>query len=156
MHEAEQYELMSDLDCIPRLKGLAEVWNMLLLLIMESAGCSLEEAILEEQQRASRKLPSLWGGVGVRHGAMKALKTMHAKGLVHGDMKLDNIMFDIGTGQVKLIDFGLTKLEGRAKQRREVECLNELLLEAEKRAAKQVAEYKGATFVWGTSKLHVH
>uniref|UniRef100_A0AAV1T3K7 Protein kinase domain-containing protein n=1 Tax=Peronospora matthiolae TaxID=2874970 RepID=A0AAV1T3K7_9STRA len=103
---------------------------------MEPAGCSLEEAILEEQQRASRKLPPLCCGVGVRHGAMKALKTMHAKGLVHGDMQLNNIMFDIGTGQVKSIDFGLTKLGGRAEQKRELEYLNDLLLEAEEHAAK--------------------
>uniref|UniRef100_M4BRP7 Protein kinase domain-containing protein n=1 Tax=Hyaloperonospora arabidopsidis (strain Emoy2) TaxID=559515 RepID=M4BRP7_HYAAE len=94
-HEAEQYKLMSDLDCIPRLKG-------------------------------------------ARHGAIRALENMHAKGLVHGDVKLANIMLDTGTGQVKLIDFGFTKPGGRVEQKRELECLNELLLEAEERAAKQV------------------
>ena len=116
-HEAEQYKLMSDLDCIPRLKGLVEVWNMLLILIMEPVGCSLEEAILEEQQWRANNLPPLWGGVGARHGAIRALENMHAKGLVHGDVKLDNIMLDTGTGQVKLIDFGFTKPGGRSEQK---------------------------------------
>ena len=108
---------MSDLDCIPRLKGLVEVWNMLLILIMEPVGCSLEEAILEEQQWRANNLPPLWGGVGARHGAIRALENMHAKGLVHGDVKLDNIMLDTGTGQVKLIDFGFTKPGGRSEQK---------------------------------------
>ena len=113
---------------------------MLLVLIMEPAGCPLEEAILKEQERASINFPPLWGGVDARHGAMRALENIHAKGLVHGDVKWNNIMFDTGTGQVKLIDFGFTKPGGRDKQKRELEYLNELLLEAEECAAQQVVE----------------
>jgi serine/threonine protein kinase len=38
---------------------------------------------------------------------------MHAKNIIHRDIKLENVMRTILTGRVKLIDFGLARvLEG--------------------------------------------
>ena len=47
---------------------------------------------------------------------MRALKYFHQKGIVHRDLKLDNIMIegyesgDLADLRVKVIDFGMSKL----------------------------------------------
>jgi serine/threonine protein kinase len=33
---------------------------------------------------------------------------MHVKGYVHRDLKLDNLLMDVDTKQVKIIDFGFS------------------------------------------------
>jgi len=33
---------------------------------------------------------------------------MHAKGYVHRDLKLDNLLMDVDTKHVKIIDFGFS------------------------------------------------
>jgi MAP/microtubule affinity-regulating kinase len=37
-----------------------------------------------------------------------AVGCMHAQNVVHRDLKLDNILFDPKTGQIKIIDFGFS------------------------------------------------
>lgn len=53
---------------------------------------------------------------------MHALKTIHAKGLVYGDLKPHNIMCMIRNGllKIKLFDFGLTMREGYRVNGREI------------------------------------
>lgn len=52
----------------------------------------------------------------ILYGVMCAIKYFHSKGIVHRDLKLDNIMIegyetgDIKDLRVKLIDFGMSKL----------------------------------------------
>jgi serine/threonine protein kinase len=47
---------------------------------------------------------------GLRDDVLPILDRMCASGITHGDLSLDNIMLHPGTGQVKLLDFGLSKL----------------------------------------------
>lgn len=44
-----------------------------------------------------------------------ALRDIHRQGVVHCDLKMDNIMFDHRTGEISLIDFGLSKIDRHVK-----------------------------------------
>lgn len=42
---------------------------------------------------------------------LQQLKILHAKGIIHRDIKPDNVMLDLNTGELLIFDFGLSKLE---------------------------------------------
>lgn len=52
----------------------------------------------------------------VRH-LFEALADMHAADVVHGDIKLDNIMYRESTDEIVIIDFGLSKVDRCVKMR---------------------------------------
>ncbi len=66
-------------------------------------------ADLSRYTRRHRLLPEvLVLRIGARVGA--ALAFAHARGVVHRDLKPANVLLDLGTGQLKLADFGVAKL----------------------------------------------
>ena len=46
---------------------------------------------------------------------MEALADIHALGVAHCDIKLDNVMYDVVRDEMKLIDFGLAKIDHEIK-----------------------------------------
>jgi serine/threonine protein kinase len=52
---------------------------------------------------------------------MKAVGFMHSKGKTHRDLKLDNILYDADTQEIKVIDFGFS-LEIRPDAKCEIYC----------------------------------
>ncbi|MEW5911071.1 MAG: serine/threonine-protein kinase, partial [Thermodesulfobacteriota bacterium] len=73
-------------------------------------------ALLEER-RAAGKLFSLWEAVGVVGQVLQALEHAHGQGVIHRDLKPDNVVV---TGEypgwrVKVLDFGLAKMLSPSK-----------------------------------------
>jgi serine/threonine protein kinase len=50
-----------------------------------------------------------------------AINYMHLKGKAHRDLKLDNILYDAETRQIKIIDFGFS-LETKKEQKLDTYC----------------------------------
>ena len=46
---------------------------------------------------------------------MLACNHIHKNGIVHRDLKPENILMDVKSNKLKIIDFGLSKLDGGRK-----------------------------------------
>jgi serine/threonine protein kinase len=76
-------------------------------MVMELLGRSLEDRVRDS--KAGRLSPSTV--VLIAEQAMSRIEYIHAKGLVHGDIKPENFMFGVGpkAHHLYMIDFGLSK-----------------------------------------------
>ncbi|MEK8051675.1 serine/threonine-protein kinase [Ideonella sp. DXS22W] len=96
------------------------------ILAVHEAGLTAHEAWLAMERvhgndlsrytQPSRLLPeTLVLRIGARVGA--ALAHAHARGIVHRDLKPANVVVDLGTGVLKLIDFGVARVDDAAQTR---------------------------------------
>jgi serine/threonine protein kinase len=79
-------------------------------LIMEY----IQGETLEQRLASAGSIPPA-EAVSICQGVLAALSFMHAKGIVHRDIKPGNIMFT-ATGLVKVTDFGIAKVAGQKGQ----------------------------------------
>jgi tRNA A-37 threonylcarbamoyl transferase component Bud32 len=99
--EAEVLKRLDHPNCV-RFLGLMESVEQPVLIMEYVDGASLQ-AVLDE---AGRLTPEQ--ALGVLQGALRGLEHAHGLGLVHGDVKPQNIIVD-REGVSKLIDFGLSR-----------------------------------------------
>lgn len=96
------------------------------ILSVHEAGLTPQEAWLAMERvhgndlsrytQPNRLLPeTLVLRIGARVGA--ALAHAHARGIIHRDLKPANVVVDLGTGVLKLIDFGVARVEDAAQTR---------------------------------------
>ncbi len=48
----------------------------------------------------------------ITYKLLKQLKNLHERGIIHRDIKPDNVMMDLNTGELELFDYGLSKYDG--------------------------------------------
>jgi cell division cycle 2-like protein len=77
-------------------------------LVMEYAGRSLAEAMRQQDSRGERRPFPEPEARRVMRRLLEGVAAMHARGLLHRDLKPDNVLLD-GRGGVKICDFGLSR-----------------------------------------------
>ncbi|CAL5093920.1 unnamed protein product [Urochloa decumbens] len=76
-------------------------------LVMEYAGRSLAE-VLRDEDGHRRPLPEAEARRVMRR-LLEGAAAMHARSVLHRDLKPDNILLDVSVGTVKICDFGLSR-----------------------------------------------
>ncbi|KAG0718799.1 Serine/threonine-protein kinase Kist [Chionoecetes opilio] len=79
-------------------------WRGRDILVQELLGPTLKEVLLSQQPRPS----SEWLVATLTTHMLRGLQHLHAKGVVHGDLKPPNILWDAESATFKFIDFGVS------------------------------------------------
>ncbi|KAJ3022653.1 hypothetical protein HKX48_005583 [Thoreauomyces humboldtii] len=90
---------------VPTFHGCCCVWNMLHVLRMDHAGEPLKNVCDSVGDRGT--IISL---------ALAALAKVHALGVLHGDVRVENFLYDPASNSVRVIDFGLSKTGASAEE----------------------------------------
>lgn len=98
--EATAMQQVSDPHCV-RVREVIDQPGVAAVVTDFIDGVSLRQLLREAGQLTGPQ------SLGVLTGALRGLAAVHAAGLVHGDVKPENILVDRG-GTSRLIDFGLT------------------------------------------------
>jgi serine/threonine protein kinase len=117
-HEAEVYEKLGEHPNIARCLGFQKVGGNTGLVMEELKGGNvndLREKMETQVEQGTIKHTDFWGVMQYSLVSMvKGLQHMHDKGLVHLDLKPDNVMFDTESGMVKLVDMGTVRNKDEA------------------------------------------
>lgn len=151
-HEAEIYARIGEHPNIARCYGMQEVdtdeGKKEMLVMDEIEGEEIADVFDKLDKRYRKgKLSREEYLAGLQHlmkGTLMGLAHMESLGLVHKDIKGDNIKFDPKTNQPMLIDMGLAQPEGAHEQPK-----SWVLIEPpENRAGRQSKDDKVVTNVW--------
>ena len=86
---------------LPRALGVMRTHTDTLVVLEQVDGKTLDKALAG---RSTASNPSM--ALHLMGGAIKGMAAMHQQGIAHMDIKLDNIMYDSGRNEARLIDFG--------------------------------------------------
>lgn len=113
IHEAKMYEAIGPHPNVARCLG----YNHDLGLIMESvSGGDMKAGIgslLEKLEKGEIRQADYWGVMQFTlQRTLEVMDHIASRGIVHSDLKPDNIMFDATTGEVKVVDLGTAEETG--------------------------------------------
>ncbi|HND51358.1 MAG TPA: protein kinase [Pirellulaceae bacterium] len=115
-HEADVYAYLGEHPNIARCLGMQSVGGKK-GLVMQALKGDMDKGLTNMKSQVedgSMSQSDYWGVVQYSVAkTLEALQFMAAKGIVHTDLKPNNIMFD-DDGNIKLIDMGLAKESGQA------------------------------------------
>lgn len=98
-----EYDIMHSIDCLYVVRAIQMVNDVQVgqAILMEYVdGCTLHEFVARYPSRADRQQ--------VLNEILEALTYLHQKGIVHGDLKPDNVLITTNGSHVRLIDFGFS------------------------------------------------
>jgi serine/threonine protein kinase len=147
-HEAEIYARIGEHPNIAKCYGIHEVEGKSMLVMDKIEGEDVEKVFKDLHKRLKKGKISreeyLAATQHIIKGTLMGLAHMEATGLVHKDIKGDNVKFDTRTNQALLIDMGLAQPEG--------EHLNPksyfLIAPPEQMAGRKDAHDKVVTNLW--------
>jgi serine/threonine protein kinase len=102
-NEVKVYKALQELQgiYIPKLIFYGDKWGMYRILAMTDAGKPIHFPIDQ----------------GKKIKIIKALKSLHIKGVLHNDLRLENILED-SVGDIRFIDFALSQLHVHVHSRK--------------------------------------
>src|SRR5687768_2468466 len=97
-----EYALLRGLEVpgLPRVYGLETIDGRLCLVMEALAGRSLDEVL------AAQRLP-LATALQLGAGLAGVIGRLHLAGVIHKDIKPQNILVDLATGEARLVDLGV-------------------------------------------------
>ena len=115
-HEAEIYARLGEHPNIAKCYGIHEVEGQSMLVMEKIEGKDIKKVLDDLSKRFRKKKITreeyLAATQQIFKGTLMGLAHMESMGLVHKDIKGDNIKFDPKTNQAVLIDMGLAQAEG--------------------------------------------
>jgi serine/threonine protein kinase len=116
--EADFYKQVGENPNFPKCLGIADVGGQRGLVMEGIKGKDMGKTMdkLKEQYAAGKMShEEYWGAVQhtVRQ-TLEAIVHLESVGVVHNDIRMDNIMCDEATGQMKVLDFGISVQAGQA------------------------------------------
>ncbi|KAK5576499.1 hypothetical protein RB653_007643 [Dictyostelium firmibasis] len=100
--ECEVLEKLKDVENVSKCYGWCKDQNYTYIFLEYINGFTLEEYFLKNHPLQEKEI------FIIVEQLIKILALIHDKGVIHRDLKLDNIIFDIDSNQWKFIDFNLS------------------------------------------------
>lgn len=93
--------------------GLEQIGNDLVLVLNDIGGQSLRTYLNKKKQDLQTFLI-------IALGLSKIINLLHQKGIIHKNIQPDNLIFNSKTGQVRVMDFGLTSVRSKENSHLEI------------------------------------
>lgn len=100
-HELNILNELKDLDCVPHVIEMIKVENKLALVMEDIGGISLESYLKNIGKLSVHKFLPLAINI------VNALAQIHEKGIIHKDINPSNIILNVNTNTIQIIDFGI-------------------------------------------------
>ena len=105
----QEYEITRNLNLDGVIKAYElKPYQMTLCIILEDFGASSLKQLMNERRDSGRGVLPLQDFLSIAIKTAEIISSIHAANIVHKDINPGNILFNPETGQLKIIDFGIS------------------------------------------------